>query len=351
MLNIDALFLKLEEALKEKMPFVIFRYPNSDTINLWIQNSKELIQNSEFDAEGFVFAPFNLNDEVVIFPETASQKFEASLTEVRFEENFQTEKFQSDSNESKSYHISLVDSGIQFLNRSDCRKVVLSRKERVDVPNFDIIAAYKRMLQKYANACVYLWSHPEVGTWMGASPERLLKFENNEVETTSLAGTQVFGENLIWGEKEFEEQQIVTDYIVDVLEDYVNSIQTDGPKTSKAGTLAHLKSVITGKLKSSSGLKDIIEKLHPTPAVCGMPKKQSYDFLTANENYNRGFYTGFFGELSFNNPTNLYVNLRCLQYRNNSVFIYVGGGITAASNSENEWEETVEKANIMKAIL
>ena len=351
LLKIEALFLKLEEALKEKLPFVVFRYPKSDKIQLWIQNSNELIQNSAFDVEGFVFAPFDLKDEVVIFPETASQQFEASLSDVKFEEHVQIEKIQSDSEKSRTFHISLVASGIDFLNNSNCRKVVLSRKEQVDVPNFDLVVAYKSMLQKYDNACVYLWSHPKVGVWMGASPERLLKFENNKIETTSLAGTQAFSEKLTWGEKELEEQQIVTDYIADVLEDHVESVQIDGPKTSKAGSLAHLKSVLTGKLKSTSQLKDIIEKLHPTPAVCGMPKEQSQDFLSTHEKYNRSFYTGFFGELSFRKATNLFVNLRCLQYRNKKVYIYVGGGITAASKAENEWEETVAKADIMKAIL
>lgn len=351
MLKLDALFLKLEEALRNKMPFVIFRYPKSDMIHLWIQNSNELLKNSDFDEAGFVFAPFDLKDEVILFPEAASQQFNASLEGFKIETQIQKDPLPTNLNESKAFHISLVDSGIRFLNNSDCRKVVLSRKEQVAIPNFDILSAYKRMLHKYENACVYLWSHPKVGTWMGASPERLLKFENNQVETTSLAGTQLYAEHLTWGTKEMEEQQIVTDYIVEVLEDHVESVQIDGPKTSKAGTLAHLKSVITGKLKSSSEIKDIIEKLHPTPAVCGMPKQESFDFLSSNENYNRGFYTGFFGELSFENTTNLFVNLRCLQYQNQKVFIYVGGGITAASNSEKEWEETVSKANIMKAIL
>ena len=351
MLEIDVLFSKLEEVLNDKKPFVVFRYPSSDKIHLWVQKSKELFTNPEFDSEGFVFAPFNLDNGVVLFPENVSSRYEAELM------GFDFSKYQNPSNlilkptYDKEYHISLVDSGIAFLKISDSKKVVLSREEQVQVQDFDVISTYKRMLQKYENACVYLWFHPEVGTWMGASPERLLKFENNMVETTSLAGTQVYAENLTWGTKELEEQQIVTDYITEVLQSHIEAIEIDGPKTAKAGTLAHLKSVISGNLKKTSALKDIIEKLHPTPAVCGMPKKQSYDFLMTNENYDRSFYTGFFGELSFNKPTNLYVNLRCMKYHNQMVFIYVGGGITAASNAEKEWEETVAKANIMKAIL
>lgn len=347
---LDTLFSELLNAQQNGFPFVVFRYPNSNEIQLWVQESTELIQNSDFDMDGFVFAPFELSDGVILFPSGLSKQFKADLTDL---EVSASSKSSTSLNLSytKNYHMSLVDFGIQFLNISDCQKVVLSREEKVEVGDFDVIEAYKRMLVKYKNACVYLWSHPEVGTWMGASPERLLKFEGGNVETTSLAGTQAYADNLNWETKELEEQQIVTDYITEVLDPHLETIEKNGPKTSKAGTLAHLKTVISGKLNDSSSLKDIIEKLHPTPAVCGMPKKISMDFLITNENYNREFYTGFFGELNRQNTTHLYVNLRCMKHDKDRVSIYVGGGITAASQPEKEWEETVAKANIMKAIL
>ena len=350
LLEVEVLFSKLNEALKHGLPHVIFRFPKSNKITLWIQDSKELIYNNDFDSEGFVFAPFNLKDGVVLFPKKDSKIYQAEIIDLEVEKSSEV-SLPEISESDKAFHISLVDFGIQFLNFSECQKVVLSREEKVEVKDFDAVSTYKRMLQKYENACVYMWSHSEVGTWMGASPERLLQFENNAVETTSLAGTQVYAEKLTWGTKEIEEQQIVTDYITEVLNDHVDAVQIEGPYTSKAGTLAHLKSVVAGKLKSDSTIKDIIEKLHPTPAVCGMPKQMSYDFLVTNENYNRSFYTGFFGELNFETATNLYVNLRCMKYHDGKVYIYIGGGITAASISEKEWEETVAKAKIMKAIL
>ena len=91
--------------------------------------------------------------------------------------------------------------------------------------------------------------------------------------------------------------------------------------------------------------------LHPTPAVCGLPKEEAKQFILDNELYNRDFYTGFLGELNLKGQTNLYVNLRCMQLKDNRISIYVGGGITADSNAENEWEETVIKAKVMKNAL
>jgi isochorismate synthase len=96
-----------------------------------------------------------------------------------------------------------------------------------------------------------------------------------------------------------------------------------------------------------------LKDLHPTPAVCGVPKSEALNFIIANENYTRTYYTGYFGELNIQNASELFVNLRCMQFIKNKsqLEIYVGGGITAQSNSEKEYEETVSKAQIMKRIL
>ena len=82
-----------------------------------------------------------------------------------------------------------------------------------------------------------------------------------------------------------------------------------------------------------------------------MPKEIAVDFILNNENYNRSYYTGYLGELQLNKCTNLFVNLRCLNYKNDKLGIYVGGGITLASDPLKEWEETVVKAQVMKKVL
>jgi len=112
--------------------------------------------------------------------------------------------------------------------------------------------------------------------------------------------------------------------------------------------------------------------LHPTPAVCGLPKESAKQFILEHEDYNREFYTGFLGELNCETTiaprsgrrnienrayavsrtsTQLYVNLRCMQLKNQQAIIYVGGGITEGSNAESEWEETVSKSLVIKSIL
>ena len=69
------------------------------------------------------------------------------------------------------------------------------------------------------------------------------------------------------------------------------------------------------------------------------------------KNYNRAYYSGYLGELNISGETSLFVNLRCMQLNNTIASVYIGGGITIDSISENEWEETVAKAEIMKQVL
>ena len=197
--------------------------------------------------------------------------------------------------------------------------------------------------------------------------------------TMSLAGTQVVTDitDVEWGEKELEEQQIVTDTIIDNIKDTVTNIKTSGPFTTRAGALLHLRTDITGELKNNQNregndLQQLIFALHPTPAVCGLPKNQSMKFILENENYDREFYTGFLGEInimkevkrssnrrnqenqaysSFVPKTSLFVNLRCMKISTDSAEVFVGVGITKESIPEAEWEETQNKAGTMKAVL
>ena len=208
-------------------------------------------------------------------------------------------------------------------------------------------------MQQYRSAFVYCFHHPKIGTWLGASPEQLLKANVDSFETMALAGTQKVagGETVIWQQKEQEEQQFVTDYIVSKLKEASAEIQVSEAYSVKAGTLWHIKTDISGVFGQELNLKKAIQLLHPTPAVCGVPKAISKAFIVANENYNRSFYTGFLGELNRNFASDLFVNLRCMQIENNQAHLYMGCGITKDSDPEKEWKESVNKSMIMKRIL
>ena len=196
--------------------------------------------------------------------------------------------------------------------------------------------------------------------WLGASPELLLHIYGNEFRTMSLAGTSKYSATTTvqWGTKELTEQALVTRYIQEALEGIVGTISVDGPKTIRAGELLHLQTAVKGTMGTAK-LEDLITALHPTAAVCGLPKAASLKFLQQHENYDRAYYAGYMGELNLGDyrdeknreQANVYVNLRCMSIGEKMAAIYVGGGITIDSKAEMEWEETRAKAGTMLRVL
>lgn len=185
---------------------------------------------------------------------------------------------------------------------------------------------------------------------MAATPETLFRSNGEDFCTMALAGTQPFKEGEIhWHTKEKEEQQIVTDTIVQQLQEYVNELEVSAVKTVQAGSLMHLCTKIKGKIAPDK-VYELIKRLHPTPAVCGYPTEEARTFIIENELYKRQYYTGYCGWVSNNNQA-FYVNLRCMQIEREQTYLYVGGGITKDSIPEKEYEETQNKAMTMMTII
>ena len=319
-----------------------------------------------------MFSPFDLNEDSILFLKSQCTHSELHVDSLEVDSVNSTEILQNESD--KSEHVNLVSKGIDSIKSTNLQKVVLSRCETKSLQDNNPIAIFKRLFNTYKNAMVYCWFHPKVGLWIGATPELLFKVEGKRLTTISLAGTQPYRRisKPTWTHKEFEEQQIVTDFITEQIQPYTKMMNISDVETVRAGNLLHLKTRIISVIKDETELKSIIEVLHPTPAVCGFPKAEAKEFILQHENYNREYYTGFLGELNLKQTTtrnsnrrnvennaysvvktqsNFYVNLRCMQLKNNAANIYVGGGITKDSNPEKEWEETVNKTSTINTVL
>lgn len=341
---------KVQNQFNQKLPFVIYRKPNEKDIIGVFQSNNDLYLLTDFKEKGFVFCSFDGNQNVLI-PENQSEIFVFKNELIDIISDFNLE---SEINEKlKSDFESLVAKGILSIKKNDFQKVVLSRKEIVDLKNFDLITAFSKLVCQYQSAFRYCFYHPKVGLWFGATPEKLLQVENDIFKTVALAGTQKYSgsTNVNWQEKEVQEQKYVTDFILKTLKKSAKDIKVSVPFSVRAGNLLHLKSELSGSLNASFDLHQIIKVLHPTPAVCGLPKESAKNFILENENYNREFYTGFLGEINVNYKSDLYVNLRCMQIIKNFAYIYIGCGITKGSNPQKEFTETVNKSMTMKMIL
>lgn len=353
--EITLFFNKIKQAYDLSSPFVVFRKPNENLITTYIQNTKDLNYLNSFSEQGFVFAPFNKNQKKIIFLREQCNIFSSEISSEDFNDVFsKTSIINNDvSLEAEKNHIELVQKGIDFIKKNNAKKIVLSRKEHINIKELDVLDTYKKMLYRYQNAFVYVWFHPSIGLWMGATPERLISVAGTTFKTMALAGTQLNkkDENIVWEEKEQQEQQFVTDFIFNNVKQYLNNIQISKPYTVEAGNIVHIRSDISGDLNTPNLIGELVSSLHPTPAICGLPKDIATEFILKNEGYDRAYYSGFLGEINKGNSTDLFVNLRCMELKNDEAIIYVGGGITKDSNAENEWKETVSKAEVMKKVL
>ncbi len=224
-------------------------------------------------------------------------------------------------------------------------KAVLSRiKIEHKSPFFDPLAFFAQIATAYTDAFTYLLYHPDLGMWAAATPEVLLSKSGHTYRTVSLAGTlpaNPWG-TYDWGSKEIEEQAFVSDHIRHALQEAaLNDWVEQGPYNKTAGSIMHLETSFEWELDSGIDfINYLLADLHPTPAVSGLPVHAAAQLIGITERHDRALYTGYIGTLDLPYSANLYVNLRCMQIGEKDIALYVGGGLTAQSDLQAEWEET-----------
>lgn len=244
----------------------------------------------------------------------------------------------------KNDYLDICSSLINKIKEGDFEKVILSRIKKT-VIELNPLEIFEKLNRNYSNTFNYIISIENVGCWLGATPEVLLNIEDEICKSVSIAGTKSKNETN-WGDKEIEEQQLVTDYIHNILKEQLGNLVTNGPFTITAGEVAHLKTEFTGNLFKKKNWTQLINSLHPTPATCGIPKTKAQRHIESIELHQRKYYTGFLGPIS-NLKKQLFVNLRCMEVQGNTAFLYLGGGITSKSIAEDEWNETENKAKTL----
>lgn len=368
-------------AQKKGFASALWRLPQQEAIHCIVDFSEEIqAQPIDFSAEGFVFSPFlNENGQKNFFIEAQwvcssdeeyqnqnnfsswqKQEFEKELLEENFNLTKPVFTYQLAPYPEKDY-LNLVQEAITHIEQGYCQKIVVSRKQKVFFSEKPSLTNwFETLCQAYPQAHISLVSIPQVGVWIGASPEILVSLDKNQIfRTMALAATQAYqGEPLsqaTWAQKEIEEQALVSRYIINAFKKIrLREFEEDGPKTIRAGNLIHLRTDFWVDLKQVNFphlLPAMLNLLHPTSAVCGMPKTESLEFILMNEGYHREFYSGFLGQVNFRAETHLFVNLRCMQIFDNEAFLYAGGGITAHSNPQKEWQETIYKMQTLLKVI
>jgi len=252
--------------------------------------------------------------------------------------------------ETKEEYCATLQEVIKVIKENNLPKLVYSRRKIfTDFTVIDYKESFKNLCNSYPNAFRYLFNDGQ-NAWMGAFSEVLGKFNKttHEFETMALAGTLPVSEE--WSEKEIEEQKPVTAYIQNILKNYSNNVQQSETYDHISGNIKHLRTDFKTSIKPED-LDSIIRDLHPTPAVCGIPKDFCNENIRKYEKFPREFYAGYI-KVETEESIFYFVNLRCARLYKDAVHIFVGGGITAQSNPEKEWRETELKSEaILKNLI
>ncbi|REC71961.1 hypothetical protein DRF60_20445 [Chryseobacterium elymi] len=252
--------------------------------------------------------------------------------------------------ETKEEYINSLHQVITVIKEYQLPKLVYSRRKIFkDFDQIDFKESFKKLCASYPNAFRYIFNDGQ-NTWIGAFSETLGKFNKttHEFETMSLAGTLPVSEE--WTEKEIEEQKPVTSYIQDTLKNYSGNIEVSNTYDHISGNIKHLRTDFKAQIKPED-LESLINELHPTPAVCGIPKDFCKKSIQELEKFPRELYSGFI-KVETEESIMYFVNLRCARLYKDSVHVFVGGGITAQSSPEKEWQETELKSEaILKNLV
>lgn len=336
------------DSLDMGRPFALYRKPGEGELIGVFQRDTALQLCPDLSGKGFVVAPFESSRGMVLI-----QGDEVIRMDLPFLEPAPIKQIQLPRG-GKGEHMRLVNHGLEAIQQGRLQKVVLSKKWEVDLHKAPI-EIFQNLLQQYPQAFCYLLHHPKLGTWCGASPESLLRIKDGELGSMALAGTLPHrdGEPPQWSEKEHGEQAMVTEYIRERLGPFMGTLDVSQVESIRAGQLWHLRTRFTGTLSREADLRALVESLHPTPAVCGLPKEAARDFILAHENYDRSLYTGFLGELNLQGPgeLSLFVNLRCMELKGDRAHVYAGGGITLGSDPLKEWIEIQNKSRTVLGSL
>ncbi|ADV44689.1 isochorismate synthase [Bacteroides helcogenes] len=352
--------------------FALYRLPWTDECYFIAQLSGEVEQMADIHnlngKKGFVMAPFQRSEKhplVVIRPDITAcgwSEIREALFLMDCKAAVQTCCDVRDGTcpsevktvEKKQY-TKAFEHFITPLREKCFQKLVLSRSAMKHISaDFSPLGTFVHACNSYPRMMIYLCHTPKSGTWMGSTPEILLSGYGKRWHTVALAGTMPVKDEVMpmeWNRKNREEQSYVADYVRQIVLKFGDEVTEEGPYTARAGQLVHLKTDFHFLLNDIHQLGDLLQELHPTPAVCGLPKEDAFRFILKNEGYDRSYYSGFIGWLDPEGHTDLYVNLRCMEIISNAAVLYAGGGILPLSEVESEWEETGEKMKTMSNIL
>ena len=381
----------------------VYENDHGSTIELMLQRIRRLLSNSSDDVRIFGGIRFNLSSDSIsnewkswkqarfVIPEIElirnrkETRLACNLNSLVLNKNRSLEGLRKRISElSEEDSKSVLESNFQYLKKHHkpeyenwcdnvnhalteiqsgiLKKIVLARKTEYQLQEaYDPLKFLLRLRDRAPNAYQYCFQFDKDQAWMGISPERLYRRQSRKIETEAVASTRPRGTNseedknlaleLLQSQKEVWEHDLVLERIESVLNQLCDKITRKSYREIlKLRQVQHLQSRIEGHLNPDHGESTLINAIHPTPAVCGIPEEKARLNIEQLENFDRGWYAGPIGWIS-KNGAEFAVGIRSAQINHKTLRIYTGAGIVQGSDPDSEWNEIDAKLRNWESIL
>jgi isochorismate synthase len=246
--------------------------------------------------------------------------------------------------------VARVNEALRLVGEGSVSKVVLSRHRAVDVRSLPPISTLVGRLRAGRPGCFTYWVRNATTDFFGSSPELLARVSGQRVETEAVAGTAARGltpaddferaRALVLSDKNRREHRVVIAAIQEALGPVTSKLEVGGDVDVRSVPEAHhLHTAVSGRLARPTGVLEVAGLLHPTPAVCGTPRRAARAIIEAAEP-ERGWYTGGVGWMNGTGDGELAVALRGALVDGSRMIVPAGAGIVAGSDPDAEFDET-----------
>jgi menaquinone-specific isochorismate synthase len=246
----------------------------------------------------------------------------------------------------ESEWVTLVEAIRSEIARGSLEKVVLARRVEIELAEDPEPATVLARLRQQAAECTRFLVRQSGSTFLGATPEWLARKRGPVLETAAVAGSMSSHDRegaarLFESGKDRAEHAIVLREILRALAPLATNVEHgDPPELYQLRHVLHLRSRVRATLKGSQHLLDVVEKLHPTPAVGGMPRARALEWIETHEPDERGWYSGPVGWFDANGDGDMAVALRSGVLAGRFAELYGGAGIVDRSSPSAEFAET-----------
>lgn len=245
----------------------------------------------------------------------------------------------------------LINEAVQTIKSGKLGKVVLARELEAIFENKITIESVLQHLYDTEQDCYVFIMENDGDLFVGATPERLVRVEGEEILSTCLAGTisrgkdesedEALATRLLNDKKNREEHQFVVDMVKDAIRPYSNHLSIpDNPTIYRLKHLQHLYTPVTATLKKGISIFDLVQSLHPTPALGGDPTDKALSYIKVKEPFDRGWYAAPVGFVDSQFNGEFAVAIRSALIQGNEATLFAGCGVVLESDPLEEFDET-----------